>query len=40
MYCLHESECAGETPFDMYGHPRSFVLTQREKRTRKWAIEN
>ena len=36
---LHENETACTTHFHMKGFARRFVLKQRHKRTRKWAIE-
>ena len=35
---LHENELVGETHFHKNGFALSLVLTQRQTRTRKWAI--
>ena len=35
---LHENEAVGETDFHMNGFALRLVLTQRQTRTRKWAI--
>ena len=37
---LHENELVGETHFHKNGFALKIVLTQRQTRTRKWAMGN